>query len=104
MSAKELDEEIKQKIIRLLCALFPKAKIYLYGSRARKTNRDRSDIDLAIDLGTRLTKSQLGEAKSILEGTYIPYKIDLVDLHGVSEEFRNVILKEGVIWHQPPHA
>lgn len=99
MSSKELDEEIKKKIIRLLCALFPNVKIYLYGSRARKTNRDRSDIDLAIDTGSKLEKIRLSEAKSILEGSFIPYKIDLVDLHGVSEEFRHVILKEGVVWH-----
>lgn len=100
MESKELDNLTKQKIINLLKALFPQVKIYLYGSRARGTNRPRSDIDLAIDTGQKSPRLDVEEAKSVLEGTFIPYKIDLVDLNGVSEEFRNLILQEGVVWYQ----
>jgi predicted nucleotidyltransferase len=95
-----LDEQTKQKIIKLLQVLFPDATIYLYGSRARGTNRDNSDIDLAIDAGKKIDTLQIGEAKSILEGLFIPYTIDLVDMRSVSEKFRSVIEKERVIWHQ----
>lgn len=96
-----IDLKIKQKIIGLLLVLFPNAKIYLYGSRARGTHRERSDIDLAIDLGKENSPAHLGEARSVLEATHIPYKIDLVDLNVVSSALREIIAKEGVLWNQP---
>ncbi len=98
--AHQVPEAMKHKIIALLQALFPGAKIYLYGSRARQTNHDRSDIDLAIDTGKAENRHAVGEAKEILAATDIPYKIDLVDLNFVQENFRDVILREGVIWNQ----
>jgi predicted nucleotidyltransferase len=45
----------KEIIIRLLDALFPGVKIYLFGSRARGTHRPTSDIDLALDAGRELS-------------------------------------------------
>lgn len=43
---KEIDAKTKQKIIALISALVPEAKIYLFGSRARKTNTAWSDIEI----------------------------------------------------------
>ena len=99
MSIDGLDDATKNKIIGLLLVLFPDVKIYLYGSGARGTHRDRSDIDIALDAGENHPKLALGEAKSILEGTYIPYRIDLVDLNFVSEPFRETIKKDIVLWY-----
>lgn len=101
MELDGIEFEVKQKIMSLLLVLFPGAKIYLYGSRARGTHRERSDIDLALDAGQKNSPLYLGEARSILEATNIPYKIDLVDLNAVSPILRNIILKEGVVW--TPH-
>ena len=95
----DIDDPTKQKIVNLLLVLFPHAKIYLYGSRARGTHHERSDIDLAIDAGACNERLRLGEARAILEATRIPYKIDLVDLNSVSDKLRETILKEGVLWH-----
>ena len=91
--------QTKQKIIGLLLTLFPTAKIYLYGSRARGTQREFSDIDLAIDAGKSDKPLRLGEVRSILEATNIPYKIDLVDLNFASPALKNAILQEGVLWN-----
>jgi len=44
-----LEPEYKNKRISILSVLFPNAKIYLFGSRARGTHEQKSDIDLAID-------------------------------------------------------
>lgn len=83
--------EVKKKIIGILNVLFPGTKVYLYGSRARGTFDIRSDIDLAIDAGKPV---KLGEAKAVLEGLYIPQKIDLVDLNHISEDFKQDISKD----------
>jgi len=99
MSIDGLNEEYKHKIIGILKILFPSAKFYLYGSRARGDFNDRSDIDLAVDNGTGKERLRLGEAKAVLEGLRIPYKIDLVDLHHLPDSMRQIILKEGVLWN-----
>lgn len=51
---KNVDEATKQKIIALINALIPDAKVILYGSRARGDFAEWSDIDLALDVGKRL--------------------------------------------------
>ena len=93
-----LEKEYKDKIIELLTALFPKAKIYLYGSRARDTESTRSDIDIAIDAGEKLKSRYIGEAQDVLEATIIPYQFDVIDLNRVPQRLREEVLKEGVLW------
>ncbi len=101
MNDLELDVETKEKIIRLLLALFPNIKkIYLFGSRARGTNHDRSDIDIALDCGPSDSRLRLGEVKDVLNHTNILYKIDVVDFNAVPPRLKESILKEGVIWYQ----
>jgi len=88
----------KETIVRLLNALFPNVKVYLFGSRARGTNRPNSDIDLAIDMGHKLDFIEVSRARSILEMLSVPQKIDLVDVQSVPVELREIILKEGIEW------
>lgn len=93
-----VDQEYKDKIVAVVSALFPNAKIYLFGSRARGTHGEWSDIDIAIDAEKKLPRVDVGEVRDMLRESNIPYKIDVVDLHGVSEEMRKMILQEGVLW------
>lgn len=93
-----VDEKTKQKIIVLISALIPRAKIYLFGSRARGKFAQWSDIDLALDTGFPIKNVDLDEVKSVLEGTNIPYKVDVVDLHFISKDMRESIEKEGILW------
>ena len=94
----ELEIAYKKKIIAVLSAPFPGAKIYLFGSRARGNHGERSDIDIAIDSGKELPQVDIGEARDMLAESNIPYKIDVVDLHGVPKDMREDILKEGILW------
>ena len=66
----------KELIIKMLEALFPHVIIYLFGSRARGTNRSNSDIDLALDTGKALSFLQIAQAKNVLEALNIPEMID----------------------------
>src|SRR5690242_20125210 len=94
-----IDEHTQKKIINLITALLPEAKIYLFGSRAQGTYKERSDIDLALDTGTAIPRRIVGEIMSVLEATNIAYSIDVVDLHGpLSPAMRATILKEGIVW------
>lgn len=88
----------KETMIRLLEALFPDVIIYLFGSRARGTHRESSDIDLALDVGRPLSLNEIARARNVLEALNMAHKVDVVDLNSVSKEFRDIILKEGVLW------
>lgn len=88
----------QEKIIKTLQHLFPHASVYLFGSRARSTNRETSDIDIAINTGNKLSKRQMRIAREALEDLNIPLSIDLVDMNNVQEELRTKIKNEGVVW------
>lgn len=92
--------EQKELIIRMLSALLPGVKIYLFGSRAKGTYKDISDIDLALDLGRKMDLSEIAQAQNVLEAVNIIHKIDIVDLHSVPERLKVAILKEGILWKE----
>lgn len=93
-----IEEIHKKKIIGLLTLLFPEAKVYLFGSRARGTHRQYSDIDLAVDDGAPINPGAIGEAKAMLSESNIPYFIDVVDFNEISPEMKKAILTEGILW------
>ena len=94
----EINSETKQKIISIIKALMPTAKIYLFGSRARGTARKWSDIDIALDVGHAVPLTAIDELISMFQATNIPYKIEIVDFHQVNPDMQNAIKNEGVLW------
>lgn len=88
----------QETMIQLLTVLFPSSKIYLFGSRARGDHTDRSDIDIAIDLGRKMEIREIAKARGVLEGLNLPWKIDVVDMYSISATMKEFILKEGIIW------
>lgn len=95
---ESVETKTKNKIIAIISALLPKAKIYLFGSRARKTHSKISDIDIAIDTGEMLPRRDVDELVSIFSATNIRERIDVVDIHQIPEDMRNSILEEGILW------
>lgn len=67
--------EQKEKIIGLLSTLFPDIKITLFGSQARGDYTERSDIDLALDIGRKITILELAQLQNIIEALNIPQKV-----------------------------
>jgi len=72
-----------------------KYKLYLYGSWAKNTAFDRSDIDIAIDAGIALEERMMLLIKQDLENIRTLRSIDLVDLHSVSYSLKEEILNSG---------
>ncbi len=71
-------------------------EIYLFGSRARGTEKAGSDVDLAIISDTSLSQD-LAILREILEESNLPYKVDIVDINQ-APYLKKVILKEGKRW------
>lgn len=88
----------QEKITRLVKALLPNAKVYLYGSRARGDFSHGSDIDIALDTGVPMERITVGEVRDVLDATHIPHRFDVLDLNNIPQELRNNILKDAILW------
>lgn len=74
------------------------AKFYVFGSRAKGTNKKYSDIDIAVDLnGKKLDVSILGKILIEFQDSTLPFEVDVVDLNSIDEDFRNLIKNDLVI-------
>ena len=73
-------------------------KIFLFGSRARGSNYIASDVDLGILPSTEEEAKRISLLKERIENSNIPYKVDIVNLKEITDDFKNEILKEALIW------
>lgn len=89
----------KDSIIKIITAFYPRAKIYLFGSYAYGRPTQSSDVDIAIDVGKRLDLHERGFLFNLLEALPIVQRIDLVDLQSAKGDFKEAILREGIVWH-----
>ncbi len=72
------------------------SKVILFGSRARGTNSERSDIDIAVSGGD--FESFYWDIK---ENVHSLLMFDIVELdRGISEELKNEIEKDGVVIYE----
>jgi len=94
----KIPDKVKEQIIKVIEIFFPDAKIYLFGSRARGTHNERSDIDIAIDAGRLLTMSERGQLNNMIDALNIVQEVDIVDFNNVPEALKNNILREGIVW------
>ena len=91
-------EQDKRKLIEIVFKYLPKARIFLYGSRARNDHTPESDIDIAIDNKSKIDKIMLSTIKEDVDESTIPFFVDIVDFAEVSDDLRNQILKDGILW------
>lgn len=94
----KIPNKVKEQIIKVIEIFYPDAKIYLFGSRARNTHNERSDIDIAIDTGRLLTMSERGQLNNMIDALNIVQEVDIIDFNNVPEALKNNILKEGIVW------
>ncbi len=92
------NHEINQyEFIKKLKSLPFVKQIILYGSRARKTNQSRSDIDIAI-ICPNATNDQWLEILDIIYEADTLLLIDCVRFDQLKDnDFKSNILKEGII-------
>ena len=81
----------------ILQAEVPECEVWAFGSRAKWTAKDSSDLDLALVASKRLPLPTLGRLREAFKESYLPIKVDVVDIHRVSEEFRGIIERQKVV-------
>ena len=95
---------LKDEYIRLLQRYFDFDEnvdtAWIYGSRAKGTYKNTSDIDFAVKIRDHL---ELGGIIERLLALPIPYKIDVVDYELISSKnFKDEIDKTGIIFYKRP--
>jgi predicted nucleotidyltransferase len=94
------DEQILLMIRQCLSAFGDSLKghqVLLIGSRANGKARPRSDFDLGVIGHGSLPLKTFYEIEDALEKIPTLYRIDWVDLNGVSDQFRRIALFEGKV-------
>lgn len=80
-------------IIGILKKNIPNAKVYIFGSRAKGTYIEYSDVDIAFKLPEgRLSADILGKILIEFTDSTLPYEVDVIDLNAVDEKFLSLIL------------
>ncbi len=104
MSKDVIKKSVVERYQPLIIQIFEKylkgeeVEVYIYGSRARGTEDEVSDIDIAVK-SRDLSAFQFSQLKELFSESNIPYKIDLIDWSKASRELKDNIRKEGVlIW------
>ena len=93
-----ISSEIQKFLIESIRKYFSKNdfEIILFGSHAKGSSNNYSDIDLAIKGKDKLPAHLWQEVESLLEESYLKQKIDLIDYHRVNKDFQKVIDQEGI--------
>jgi predicted nucleotidyltransferase len=93
----DISEKYKQKIINLIIALQPYAKIYLFGSQATGTQVAGSDIDIALEgVASADEYFQIyGEAMKLTD-----FPLDIIEIERIEPEFREMIVQQGRLVHE----
>jgi predicted nucleotidyltransferase len=96
-------DQMRELMLRVVSDL--NCTIFLFGSRARGAHRRSSDIDIGI---CGLSESTFVRTRdrllTELEESVIPHHVDLVNFDAVPAEFKDVAMKEVVVWKQSSRA
>ncbi|SFL78428.1 type VII toxin-antitoxin system MntA family adenylyltransferase antitoxin [Salibacterium qingdaonense] len=73
-------------------------RVYLFGSWAKGTEKQSSDIDLAIETERDLDASAWNRLLEAIEESTVPYHVDVVDLQSADPAFTRQVKREGLVW------
>lgn len=93
-----IDPKDKEKIIGLISVLAPKAKIILFGARARGRFSTHSEIELILDMGEIIPSLVMYEISEVLSGTTIIHRIEVMDICFARDFERYSIDRDGIVW------
>jgi len=86
----KIAQDILQKFV-------PERAVWAFGSRAKWTAKEYSDLDLCIVGKTPLSFRTLGLLQEAFEDSDLPYKVDVVDWATTSDSFRKIIERDRVV-------
>jgi uncharacterized protein len=93
-----VNKRYKDILIAIIKKHVPECKIFLFGSRAKGTHQPTSDIDIALHCNNEIEFNVIGKIKEDVEESVIPFFVDIVDINAVSDEMKQQIKNDGILW------
>ncbi len=90
------EKEVLEKATDILVRELAPSRIILFGSRAKGTEFPGSDFDLGVD-AARPTQDIEWKIQDGMDEARGLYKVDVVYLKDVEADFRNLILRTGMV-------
>lgn len=84
---------IKQTVYKYLPADY---KVFIFGSRARGTNRKYSDVDIGLKGPQKISLKTIFRLKEEFFDSNIPYMVDVADFSGEETSFKKLAVKNVV--------
>ena len=75
----------------ILRRYIPQYSVWAFGSRARRTHKPFSDLDIAVIGERAIPLSTLAELNEAFSESDLPWRVDIVDWSSVSETFQRLI-------------
>ena len=100
--AIDITAEHRSTVLALLEKHLPGTTAWVYGSRAKRTSRPQSDLDLVV-FSTPEQRRQVGNLREAFEESSLPFRVDLSVWHEVPD-FHHRIRNEHVVLSQPKNV
>ncbi len=84
------EEKLKKEILEIVGKHLDlkKYKVFFFGSRVKRNNFPRADIDIGIEGPKEISGTVISEIKERIDMLPTLYKFDIVDFKTVSEKFK----------------
>ena len=83
-------------MLDILCTHVPHRAVWVFGSRAKGTTKNASDLDLAIIGEEPLDLRTMGDLQHAFSESNLPFRVDIVDWATINEGFRKIIDEQKV--------
>ncbi len=86
---------------RILAERVPEYQVRAFGSRARWTAKDTSDLDLVVMTDAPLGLARLADLREAFSESDLPFRVDVLDWAATGVEFREIIEQDDAVIQQP---
>ena len=93
----DLNPNYLETVECILAEHVPECEVRAFGSRVTWTAKDYSDLDLAVVGDGPLDIGTLGRLKEAFQESDLPTRVDVLDWHAISENFRKVIERDYIV-------
>ena len=87
-------ESQMQIILRILDRYVPDSQVWAFGSRVKGIFKSYSDLDLVVIREDKMSITEFGELIEAFQESDLPFRVDVLDWHAISPEFRQVIKRK----------
>jgi uncharacterized protein len=87
---------LSEENIHTILKILPKMPILFFGSRAKGTHSAFSDLDICLKGQAPIPLVELALIKEKLQESDLPFKVDVVDWHDISQDFKRLISESAV--------